>query len=325
MPQLGYHASHEQFRPRDLLEYTELAKQAGFDAVMCSDHFHPWSEQQGSAGSTGFAWSWLGAAMQAVSVLPFGVVTVPGYRYHPAILAQATATLADMYPGQFWVALGSGEALNEHITGQVWPTKAERNARLKECVDVIRALWAGETVTHYGRVVVDEAKLYVRPSPPPPIIGAALSPETAEWLGGWADGMITITMPKQGHRQIIDAFRSGGGRRKPIYVQAQISYASSDEEALHNAHQEWRTAIFKSPVLAALRMPYQFDAAAEYIRPNDVEGHIRTSADLKKHLDWIQEDFDLGVTGVFLHNVGRNQHQFIDTFGEYVLNKISHG
>lgn len=263
MLQIGYHASHEQFRPRDLLEYVQMAKQVGFDSVMCSDHFHPWSEQQGSAG---FAWAWLGAAMQSTS-LPFGVVSVPGYRYHPAILAQASATLALMYPGLFWLGVGSGEALNEHITGQPWPTKSERNARLKESVAIIRALWSGETVTQYGRIAVDEAKLYVRSQPPPPIIGAALSPETAEWLGEWADGMITINMPKEEHHAIIDAFRRSGGKRKPVYLQVQLSYASSDQEARQSAHEQWRTTIFKSPVLAALRMPYQFDAAAEFIPP----------------------------------------------------------
>jgi coenzyme F420-dependent glucose-6-phosphate dehydrogenase len=323
MPQIGYHASHEQFRPRDLLQSVQMAKQAGFDAIMCSDHFHPWSEHQGSSG---FAWSWLGAAMEATSgLLPFGVVSVPGYRYHPAILAQASATLAEMYPGLFWMALGSGEALNEHITGQPWPSKSERNARLKESVGIIRALWAGETVTQFGRIQVDEAKLYVRPQPPPPIIGAALSPETAEWLAEWADGMITINMPKQEHHDIIQAFRRAGGKHKPVYLQVQLSYASSDDEARRNAHEEWRATIFKSPVLATLRMPYQFDAAAEFIRPEDLASHVRTSADLKRHVDWVQEDLDLGVSGLYLHNVGRNQPQFIETFGEYVLSTVAHG
>lgn len=164
MVKFAYHASHEQFKPSALLKYVQAAEQAGFTAASSSDHFHPWSEQQGESG---FSWAWLGAAMQATS-LPFSVVCAPGQRYHPAIVAQAVATLAEMFPNRFWVSIGSGEALNERITGEHWLPKDERNARLKECADIIRALWAGETVTHYGRVCIEEAKLYTRPETPPP-------------------------------------------------------------------------------------------------------------------------------------------------------------
>ena len=147
----GIHASHEQIPPSRLLASVRHAEAAGFGAAMCSDHFSPWSERQGESG---FAWSWLGAAM-ATTDLPFGVVNAPGQRYHPAIIAQAAATLAAMFPGRFWVALGSGENVNEHITGGRWPAKAERDARLRECVQIIRALLDGEEVTHHGLVSVD--------------------------------------------------------------------------------------------------------------------------------------------------------------------------
>ncbi len=133
---IAYHASHEQFDPHSLLEYAQLAESAGFQAAMCSDHFSPWSERQGNSG---FAFSWLGAALQATH-FSFGTVSAPGQRYHPAIVAQAAATLAQMYPGRFWLALGSGELLNEHITGDRWPAKEPRQQRLRECVDVMRAL-----------------------------------------------------------------------------------------------------------------------------------------------------------------------------------------
>ena len=149
MVRLGYHASHEQFAPSHLRALTRQAERAGFDCVKSSDHFHPWSERQGQSG---FAWSWLGAAMQATS-LPFGMISAPGYRYHPAILAQAAATIGEMFPARLWLALGSGEAINEAITGQAWPEKAERNARLDECVSVMRALLNGERVTHLLRAI----------------------------------------------------------------------------------------------------------------------------------------------------------------------------
>ncbi len=155
----GWHASHEQVHPRALLDAAVAAEQAGFGAAMSSDHFSPWSARQGESG---FAWSWLGAALQATD-LPFGVVNAPGQRYHPAIIAQAIGTLAAMYPGRFWAALGTGEASNEHITGGGWPRKDLRTARLRECVDVIRALLAGEEVSHDGLVTVDRARLWTRP------------------------------------------------------------------------------------------------------------------------------------------------------------------
>jgi G6PDH family F420-dependent oxidoreductase len=171
-PLIGYHASHEQLSPSELLGCVVAAESAGFQAAMCSDHFAPWSSRQGHSG---FAWSWLGAALQATG-LDFGVVNAPGQRYHPAIIAQAAATLSELFPGRFWLALGSGEASNEHITGGRWPPKAERRARLGEAVAVIRALLAGETVTHDGLVTVDQARLWTLPERPPRLIGAAVSP-----------------------------------------------------------------------------------------------------------------------------------------------------
>src|SRR5215217_7006636 len=143
MTRIGYHASHEQFTPSDLVRYVVDAERAGFDCAKSSDHFHPWSERQGQSG---FAWSWLGAAMSATR-FGHGIISAPGYRYHPAVLAQAAATIGEMYEGRLWLALGSGEAINEAITGEPWPEKAERNARLLECVEVTRRLFAGETVT----------------------------------------------------------------------------------------------------------------------------------------------------------------------------------
>jgi coenzyme F420-dependent glucose-6-phosphate dehydrogenase len=312
---VGFHASHEQFAPSRLLECVRLAEQAGFQAAMCSDHIIPWSERQGESG---FAWSWLGAAMQATS-LPFGVVNAPGQRYHPAIIAQAAATLAEMFPGRFWLAVGSGELINEHITGGHWPPKAERNARLKECVDVMRSLWAGETVTHKGLVVVEEAKLYTRPQEPPAVIGAAITPETAEWLGGWADGLITVSRKRETLAQVVEAFRRGGGEGKPMYLQVKLAYTEDEQAARAEAHREWRNNILKSVVLADLKMPAQFDAVGKYVRPEDLDGHIRISSDLEQHLGWLQEDVEQGFEGVYLHNVCRNQEAFIEVFGERVL------
>jgi probable non-F420 flavinoid oxidoreductase len=315
MATIGYHASHEQFLPSELLASVIAAERAGFTAAMCSDHFAPWSERQGHSG---FAWSWLGAALQATT-LPFGVVNAPGDRYHPAIIAQAAATLAEMFPGRFWVALGTGQAINEHITGANWPPKAERNARLRECVDVIRALWAGETITRHGRIRVEEAKLWTLPEQPPRIVGPALSEETAEFVGGWADAFITVNAPAERLRKLVDAFCRGGGEGKPLYLQCHLSYARTDAEARANAYDQWREPIFPGIVNEHLRTPRQLEAAAKFVRPEDLDSHVRISADVERHLDWLRGDVELGFEHVYLHNVGRNQQEFIEVFGERVL------
>jgi coenzyme F420-dependent glucose-6-phosphate dehydrogenase len=315
MVQFGYHASHEQFSPSSLRQWAQKAEQAGFNTITCSDHFHPWSDRQGESG---FAWSWLGAAMQATT-LPFGVVCAPGQRYHPAIIAQAAATLAELFPQRFWVALGSGQALNEAITGEAWPIKAQRNARLKECVGVMRALWAGETVTHHGLVRVEEAKLYTRPTHPPLVIGAAITPPTAEWVGSWADGLITISHPYEKLRQVVEAFRRGGGQHKPMYLKVQLSYAADQETAWQGAYDQWRTNIFASPVLADLKQPHQFDAAATFVKPEDMGEYVRISTDLQQHIEWLKKDIELGFQTLSLHNVNREQQPFIEAFGKQIL------
>jgi probable non-F420 flavinoid oxidoreductase len=226
-PLVGFHASHEQFRPDRLLRLVQQAEAAGFDAAMCSDHWAPFSEVQGQSA---FAWSWLGAALEATS-LPFGVVNAPGQRYHPAIVAQAAATLAAMYPGRFWIAVGSGQLLNEHITGDTWPPKAQRNERLREAADIVRRLWRGETVTRTGMVRISEARLWTRPDPAPLLLGAAVTPDTAAWIAGWADGMITVSQPDDQLDAVVEAFRTNGGAGKPMYLQVHLAWADGSRRA----------------------------------------------------------------------------------------------
>jgi coenzyme F420-dependent glucose-6-phosphate dehydrogenase len=311
----AYHASHEQFPPSVLMRYARLAEEAGFTAVSSSEHLQPWSARQGQSG---FAWAWLGAAMQATA-LPFSVVCAPGPRYHPVILAQAVATLAELFPGRFQVALGSGEALNERVTGEPWPPKPERHARLRECVDIMRALWAGETVTHEGRVRVEGGRLYTRPAVPPRLFGAAVTAETARWVGGWADGLLTVGGAPEGVRQRLDAFAEGGGAGKPVILQVALAYARDEAEARRGAYEQWRTNVFPSDVLAELWTPAQFEAVARYVRAEDLEASVRISADPQRHLAWLQQDAALGVSQINLHNVHRGQEAFIDVFGARVL------
>ncbi|MCF0055046.1 TIGR03885 family FMN-dependent LLM class oxidoreductase [Dyadobacter sp. CY356] len=313
--QIGYHASHEQFKPSALLELVQQAEQAGFTQVLSSDHFFPWSESQGESG---FAWSWLGAAMHATK-MGYGIVNAPGQRYHPAIIAQAVATLCEMNPGRFWIATGSGQFLNEHIDGQKWPLKQVRNERLKESVDIMRALWRGETVSHNGHVQVSEARLYTRPEYIPSIIGAALTEETAKWVGSWADGMITTSRQPAELRKIIDAFRLGGGEGKPVYLKIQLSYDTTFASALSGAHDQWRNNVFSSALLSDIRSAQGFDAAGQMVKPADMLTSVRISDSTDQHLEWLMADINAGVSNLYLHNVNTRQSQFIDVFGQKVI------
>ena len=315
MPVIGIHASHEQIAPSALLTAMREAQDAGFQAAWSSDHFSPWSERQGESG---FAWSWLGAALATTS-LPFGVVNAPGQRYHPAIIAQAAATLTEMFPGRLSVALGTGEFSNEHITGAPWPDKPTRNARLRECVDIMRALFAGEVVDHDGLVRVDRAKLWTRPEQPPPLLATAVTPATAAIAGEWADGLITINQPREDLERLIAAFREHGGEGKPVHVQVHVSWAPTDEEALAIAHDQWRTNVHPPPLCWDLATVEQFDLAGRHVRPEDLHGSVLISSDLARHVAWITELADLGFASIYLHHVGQEQRRFIDAFGRDVL------
>jgi coenzyme F420-dependent glucose-6-phosphate dehydrogenase len=318
MTTIGFHASHEQFSPAYLLKCLKRAEAAGFEAASCSDHFHPWSERQGASG---FAWSWLGAALEATK-MSLGVVNAPGQRYHPAIIAQAAATLGEMYPGRFWMAVGSGENLNEHITGEPWPAKEFRHRRLRESVSVIKPLWSGETVNHRGAISVDAARLYTLPPEPPLILGAALTPKTSRWLGGWADGLITAGKKSEDLRELISAFREGGGEGKPVYLQTAISFAPTEEEALAAAHDQWRVAGLSPDELADISTPRAFDEACSAVSPAAVAQRLRVSSSLEQHVDWLRQDIELGVDAVYLNHVGPNLARFIDVFGERVLPEL---
>jgi coenzyme F420-dependent glucose-6-phosphate dehydrogenase len=321
MARIGFHASHEQFAPSELLRLVGLAEQAGFTAAMSSDHFRPWSEAQGQSG---FAWAWLGAALQATR-LPFGVISAPGYRYHPAILAQAAATLSEMFPRRLWLALGSGQRLNEDLTGVAWPDKAERNARLRDCAAIIRALLQGETVTHRGRVTLVEGRLYSLPKEAPLLLGAAVTEATATSVGSWADGLLTVSAKPEMLKRVVEAFWRGGGEGKPLLLQVGLNWALSEEEALRGAHEQWRTNVLGGEVNWELRSPRDFDTATRFVRPEDMRESVLISSDLGRHAAWLAEYVELGFSELQLHQVGRNQEAFIEAFGARVLPQLRAG
>ena len=315
MTLLGYHCSHENTPPDELLKAVQAAERVGFDAAMCSDHFAPWGEAQAESG---FAWSWLGAAL-ATTRFTLGVVNAPGQRYHPAVVAQAIATLGVMFPGRFWAALGSGEAINEHITGDPWPPKEIRDQRLLESVDVIRDLLEGEEVTRDGLVTVDRARLWTRPDVPPRLVGAAVTPATAQRSAGWADGLITVVGARDEMQRMIAAYRDAGGQG-PCVVQIHLSWAPTDEEALAIALEQWRHGpAVAPPEVWEIDDPAEFDRRAAGVTADDIRASLLVEHDPARLAARIAEIVGAGFDGAYLHHVGRDQAPFLAMAGTDLL------
>jgi coenzyme F420-dependent glucose-6-phosphate dehydrogenase len=315
--QLGYHVSHEQFGPAELLELARAAERHGFDALLSSDHLAPWTD----TGESGFAWSWLGAAAVCTTV-PLGVVSAPGQRYHPAVLAQAIATVASLAPGRLTVALGSGQALNEHVTGEPWPDKPARNARLAGCADVIDRLLDGQVVDHHGAVCVDRAQLHSLPSTRPALFGAALTPESAAEVAAWSEGLITVDAPWDRMREVIGAYRSASGEGRPVHVQMRLSWATDERSAQDQAVRHWSFCALDPATSQDLALPSDFDAATTDVTVDDVADAIVISGDPDDHVAWMTKCAGLGIERVYLHQVGPDQAGFIAHFGQHVLPRV---
>ncbi len=325
MGTLGYAAMCEQFHPTDLLRWSREAEDAGFSAVMASDHLHPWTPQQGQAA---FVWAWMGA-LGAQTRLRFGPgVTAPGYRYHPVVLAHASATLAAMYPGRFWLGLGAGEAINEHTVGAYWPEPPVRLDRLAEAIDIIQRLFSGKVVKQQGtHFTVESTKLYTLPDTPPPIYVATSGPLNAERTGRTCDGIITVGAADEKIQNLLARFEKGAKEagkdpsRMPKIIQLHVSWAQSREAALAQAVREWPNGGMNFPK-ADIRNPEDFAAMAKLVRPEHMEGRVFCSADLTEHAAHIQHFIDLGFDEVYVHNVGRNQSEFIAAYERDVVRTL---
>ncbi len=323
---LGYAAMFEQFHPTDLLAWSRQAEDAGFGGIMASDHFHPWTPQQGQAG---FVWAWMGALGAQTSRVRFGPgVSAPGYRYHPAVLAQASATLGAMFPGRFWLGLGAGEALNELVVGAYWPVAPIRLDRLVESIEVIRRLFSGKVVKHHGEhFTVESARLYTLPPSPPPIYIATSGPIMSERTGRIADGIITVGAPDEKIHGLLARFEKGAREAgkdpatMPRIMQLHVSWADSREAAVEQAVREWPNGGMAFPK-ADIRNPEDFEAMAKIVRPENFEGRVFMSADLGEHTAHIQHFIDLGFEEVYVHNVGRNQQAFIEAYAREVLPRL---
>lgn len=322
MGKVGYAVMCEQFAPNDLIDYSKAAEDNGFTSLMVSDHFHPWVPSQGQSP---FAWSLMGA-LGVATKLPFGTgVTPPGFRYHPAILAQAAATLEAMFPGRFYLGLGAGEALNEHITGEKWPEAVTRLEMLGEGIEIIRKLFTGKVVKHRGTFFnLESAKLYTMPAAPPPIYVATSGPVNAERTGRTCDGIITVGAADDKIIMLLDRFEKGAydagknPRNMPRILQLHVSWAESDEIATENAVKHWPNGGMNFPK-ADIRNPEDFEAMQKLVRPENFKGRVLMSADLDVHRAHLQHFIDLGFTELYMHNVGLNQIEFIEAYGKEVI------
>ncbi|MDP9351644.1 MAG: TIGR03557 family F420-dependent LLM class oxidoreductase [Chloroflexota bacterium] len=322
---VGYAAMFEQFHPTDLLSYCKHAEANGFTAVMASDHFHPWTPSQGQSA---FVWAWMGA-LGVETQMRFGTgVTPPGYRYHPAIVAQAAATLEAMFPGRFYLGLGAGEALNEHIIGEYWPEAPARLARLMESIEVIQKLFTGKVVKFTGEHIrLESARLYTMPDTPPPVYVATAGPIMSERTGRLCDGIITVGAADEKIRNLMSRFEKGAREAgkdpnaMPRIIQLHVSWAESDQAAEEQAVKEWPTGGMNFPK-QDIRNPEDFEAMARLVRPEHFKGRVLCSADLEVHRAHVQHFIDLGFNEVYLHNVGRNQTEFIEAFGSQVVPQL---
>ncbi len=326
---IGYAAMLEQFRPQEVIGYTALAEQHGFSGCMAADHFQPWVPQQGQAG---FVWNVLTAVGERTRGDMGPGVTCPSFRFHPAMVAQAAATLEDMYPGRSWLGVGSGEALNEHIIAGYWPEAGERSARMFEAIEIIKKLFdaslAGRDVRHEGRYFkLGSTRLWTMPAAPPPILVATAGPVNAKKTGQFADGIITVGAPLEKIGGLFDKFAEGAraaGKNPdamPRVLQLHLSWAPTDAEALTNAITEWPNGGMKFPK-ADIRSPLDFEQMAKLVRPEDFVGRMVIDSDPDVHRAYIQRFVDLGFDRIYLHNVGRNQAEWIETFGRDVLPKL---
>ena len=325
MAKVGYAAMLEQFNPKDLLTYCQKAESAGFSGVMAADHVQPWTPDQGQAA---FVWSFMTAAAERTKGDIGPGVTCPSFRQHPAIIAQAAATMAAMYPGRFWLGLGSGEALNEHIVAGYWPEVAERISRMFESIEIIRKLFSGKDVKHAGEFYkMETMRLWTMPETPPPIYVATAGPVTAEKTGKFCDGLITVGAPEEKIEGVFQRFEKGAREagkdpsKMPRILQLHLSWAPTDEQAMANAMKEWPNGGMKFPK-ADIRSPNDFAQMAKIVRPEDFKGRMLISSDTDAHRKEIQKFIDLGFDQVYLHNVGRNQAEWIDVFSKEVVPKL---
>jgi G6PDH family F420-dependent oxidoreductase len=317
MPEIGYSLSSEEFGPRDLIRFAGLAEERGFEFAVISDHFHPWIDAQGHSP---FVWSVIGGVAQATSRLRLGTgVTCPTVRIHPAIVAQAAATSAAMMPGRFFLGVGSGENLNEHVVGEGWPPADQRLAMLEEAIEIIRRLWTGKNTSVSGSYFeVENARIYTLPDELPPILVAAAGTKAAELAGRAGDGLVA-TSPKA---EVLEAWRRAGGEGKPAYGQITVCWARDERTARRTAFERWPNSAIAGELGQELPLPRHFEQAASMLTEDQVADSMPVGPDPERFVRAIEEYLDAGFTHVYLHQVGPDQEDFVEFCSKEILPKV---
>ena len=313
---LGYTLSSEEHGPKELVRNARAAEDAGFEFATISDHFHPWNDAQGQSP---FVWSVIGGVAQATERIRLGTaVTCPTMRTHPAIVAQAAATSHVMMEGRF-LGLGTGEELNEHVTGARWPGPEARLEMLEEAIDVLRLLWQGGYQSHQGRhYVVEQARIFTLHDEPPPIAVAASQPLAAQLAGRLGDALISVAPDDE----LVAEFEQAGGDGKPRYGQLHICYAEDERRARKTAHELWPNAAMGGALGQELATTSHYEAVAELVREEDVAASVVCGPDPDAHLEKIREYEQAGFTHVFVHQIGPEQHPFLRFYSDKVLPEL---
>ena len=315
--EFGYKLACEEHSPSALVCYAKQAEDAGFTFAMLSDHYHPWIAEQGQSP---FVWSVIGSIAQATEQLRVGTgVTCPLMRMHPAIVAQAAATVAALLPGRFMLGVGTGESLNEHILGDYWPPGATRRAMLEEAVALIRLLWQGGLRSHQGQYyTVENAQLYTLPELLPPVLIAASGTRSAHMAGRLGDGLITAGV----HTKLVDRFIAAGGAGKPRYTELNVCWAPEEAEARRLAHTRWPIAGMQGALLSDLRLPSHFAQAASTITEEEIAQAVICGPDPARHIAAITQAAEAGYTHVWVHQIGPDQAGFFQFYAYEVLPKL---
>jgi G6PDH family F420-dependent oxidoreductase len=308
----GYFLSCEEYTPAEIVEQAVAAEEAGFDALWISDHFHPWNDEQGQSA---FVWGMIGAISQATSLPITTAVTCPTVRIHPAIIAQAAATSAVLTGGSFRLGVGTGEALNEHILGDVWPSADTRLEMLEEAVELIRLLWEGHVVTTRGRhYLVDTARLYTLPDTPPQILVSAFGPKALDVAARIGDGFITT----QPDAEMVSAFKDKAGD-KPVQGGVKVAWADTEEEGVEHAHRLWANAGVPGELAQVLPSPKHFEQVSELVTPEATADSVVAGPDVEAHAAALKEYVDAGMDEVYVANMGPHFKEMIAAYGRDVL------
>jgi coenzyme F420-dependent glucose-6-phosphate dehydrogenase len=318
MAAIGYALSTEEHGPGQLVRNARLAEEAGFEFALISDHYHPWIDRQGESP---FVWAVIGAIANATDRLRLGTgVTCPTIRIHPAIVAQAAATCAALMPGRFFLGVGSGENLNEHVVGERWPPVAVRLEMLEEAIEAIRKLWSGELVSHRGKhYTIENARLYTLPDEAPPLVVAAGGPKAAELAGRLGDGLV-CTAPQA---EVVEAFDGAGGGGNPRYGQVKVCWAADEEKAKRTALEWFPNTALPGDLSQELPQPAQFEQASELLGEDDMAEIVACGPDPERHLEMIGRFAEAGFDHVYVHQIGPDQEGFIDFYAREVLPRVS--